>query len=430
MDAFDHLALLLYNGQRKKSLLRIHCGFRIVKATWRQAMVCTVCNKETPEGSRFCPFCGAKIRLTVKTAKDPLIGATLAGKYHILDRLGSGAMGAIYKATHLNLGKPVVLKVLHPHLLREEAHVQRFKREAKAASRLNQPNCITILDYDKTPDGWSYICMEFVEGKDLSRILHEEKKLSPERGIRIALQVVDALDEAHSKAVIHRDLKPENIMIERIRNNPDFVKVLDFGIAKIQDTSDSGSGSFKTATGMVFGTPEYMSPEQIKGEELDGRSDIYSLGVVIYQMLSGILPFTGETVLEVATKHLSHPPPPLEEVAPDLPLEIVRIVDKMLKKNREERFSSAGEVREALLHCLQILAGQASLVTPAPSQVQLQVPTKREFMPTRLEQAEEEEGADEFEFMKKSKTLRNLAIAGVAIIVIAALIVGFVVLRS
>jgi len=393
-------------------------------------MVCTVCNKEAPEGSRFCPFCGAKLRLTIKTSKDPLIGATLAGKYHILDRLGSGAMGAIYKATHLNLGKPVVLKVLHPHLLKEESHVQRFKREAKAASRLNQPNCITILDYDKTPDGWSYICMEYVEGKDLCRILHEEKKLSPERAIRIALQVVDALDEAHSKGVIHRDLKPENIMIEKLRANPDFVKVLDFGIAKIQDTSETGSGSFKTATGMVFGTPEYMSPEQIKGEELDGRSDIYSLGVVIYQMLTGILPFTGETVLEVATKHLQQPPPPLEEVAPDLPKELVQVVNKMLKKDRQERFSSAGEVREALLHCLQVVTGQVSGITPTPAQVQPQIPTKKEFMPARTEQLQEAEGeSEEFEFMKKSHTLRNLAIAGVAIIVIAALIVGFVVLR-
>jgi len=395
-------------------------------------MVCIVCNKEAPEGSRFCPYCGAKLRVTIKTVKDPLIGTTLAGKYHILERLGSGAMGAIYKATHLNLGKPVVVKVLHPHLVKEETHVQRFKREAKAASRLNHPNCITILDYDKTPDNWSYICMEYVEGKDLCRVLYEEKKLSPERAIDIALQVVDALDEAHSKGVIHRDLKPENIMLEKMRNKPDFVKVLDFGIAKIQDSSDTASGSFKTATGMVFGTPEYMSPEQIRGEELDGRSDIYSLGVVLYQMLTGILPFTGETVLEVATKHLREPPPPLEEVAPELPKELIQVVNKMLEKNREQRFSSAGELRDALLHCLQVVKGQAPQTTLAAPPLQSRIPTKKDFVPVRLQHPPEagEALSDEFEFTKRSNTFRNLAIAGVAIIVIAALIVGFVVLQS
>lgn len=277
------------------------------------------------------------------------MGKVVAGKYKILDRLGSGAMGSIYKAEHTALSKPVVIKVLHRHLIADQNHIKRFHREAKAASRLNHPNCISVLDFGQTEDGWLYICMEYVAGKDLCRIIFEEKRLEPRRVIHIASQVLDALDEAHAQGVIHRDLKPENIMIERLRTNPDFVKVLDFGIAKIRDVDGRGDTSgFKTATGMVFGTPEYMSPEQIRGEELDGRSDLYSLGIVMYHMLTGELPFTGDSVLEIATKHLREPPVPLSEKRPDLPRGLCAFVHKLLEKDREKRFRSAAEARAAL----------------------------------------------------------------------------------
>lgn len=315
---------------------------------------CAICSKDTPEGSRFCPFCGAKLKVPVKKNTDPLIGMTLDGKYEVEKQIGSGAMGSIYRARHTALSKEVALKVLHKHLVREESHIKRFHREARAASRLNHPNCITMLDFGQTEEGWFFICMEYVKGQDLCRILFDEGALTPERTVRIGSQVLDALDEAHSNGVIHRDLKPENIMLEDLRSTPDFVKVLDFGIAKIRDSDGTGdNSSFKTATGMVFGTPEYMSPEQICGEELDGRSDLYSLGVVLYQMLSGELPFVGDSVLEVATQHLSEPSVPLTEKRPDLPPVYGAVIDRFMAKKRSERFPDANEAKIALVGALE-----------------------------------------------------------------------------
>lgn len=320
---------------------------------------CPICAKDAPEGSRFCPFCGAKLATQSIRKTDPLINKTVAGKYKVLERIGSGAMGSIYRAEHTALAKPVVIKVLHRHLVGDESHIKRFHREARAASRLNQPNCISVLDFGQTEDGWLYICMEYVSGRDLCRILFEERRLDPERAVRIASQVLDALDEAHNQGVIHRDLKPENIMIERLRMNPDFVKVLDFGIAKIRDTDGrADSTGFKTATGMVFGTPEYMSPEQIRGEDLDGRSDLYSLGIVLYQMLSGELPFTGESVLEIATKHLTEPPVPLREKRPDIPVALCEVVHRLLEKKRDRRYATAAEAKAALVASLNAPAAQ------------------------------------------------------------------------
>lgn len=327
---------------------------------------CPICSKDAPEGSRFCPFCGAKLLTQAIRKTDPLIGKVLAGKYKVLERIGSGAMGSIYRAEHTALSKPIVIKVLHRHLVGDESHIKRFHREARAASRLNQPNCISVLDFGQTEDGWLYICMEFVSGKDLCRILFEEKLLDAERTVRIASQVLDALDEAHNQGVIHRDLKPENIMVERLRMNPDFVKVLDFGIAKIRDSDGRGDSSgFKTATGMVFGTPEYMSPEQVRGEDLDGRSDLYSLGIVLYQMLTGELPFTGESVLEIATKHLTEPPVPLQARRPDLPPALCAVVHRLLEKKRERRYATAAEAKAALVASL---AGIGLTHPPTPGQ--------------------------------------------------------------
>jgi len=314
---------------------------------------CPACAKESPDGSRFCPFCGTKLPEPARRSSDPLIGRVIDGKYAVLERIGSGAMGNIYKAEHKALSKVVALKVLHRHLVREESHVKRFHREARAASRLSHPNCITVLDFGQTEDGWSYIAMEYLPGRDLCRILFEEGPMAPERAAHIIAQVLDALDEAHSNGVIHRDLKPENVMIEKLRSDPDFVKVLDFGIAKIQDFAGHQNSSFKTATGMVFGTPEYMSPEQIRGEDLDGRSDLYSLGVLLYQMLSGALPFQGESVLEVATAHLTQQPPPLREKRPDLAASVCGVVARLMSKKREDRYQNAQEARAALLEAVR-----------------------------------------------------------------------------
>jgi len=296
--------------------------------------------------------------------------------------IASGAMGKIYLAEHLALGKPVVLKVLHRHLLVEEDQVKRFHREAKAASRLNHPNAISMLDFGQTADGLFYIAMEYLPGRDLCRVLTDEVRLSPERTVRIVDQILEALEEAHAVGVVHRDLKPENVMIEDLRSRHDFVKVLDFGIAKIRDTSgEGGISSFKTATGMVFGTPEYMSPEQIRGDELDGRSDLYSLGILMYQMLSGVLPFEGESVLEVATAHLQQPPPPLQAKVPGLPPAIVAFVERLLQKKREDRFQSAAEARQALQEAWDAVRPRPVPADPSEAKTVLVSPPPSEAAP-------------------------------------------------
>lgn len=311
--------------------------------------ICSSCGKGAPEGSRFCPFCGGRIVAERPRPVDPLIGKVIGDKYIVKELIGSGAMGSIYKAEHKDLSRPVALKVLHKHLLTDESQVHRFHREAKAASRLHHPNCISILDFGRTADGWFYIAMEYLNGKDLSRLISKEGPLPVAHVLHIARQVLDALDEAHGGNVVHRDLKPENIMIEALRSDAQFVKVLDFGIAKIRDSDGGEDGSgFKTATGMVFGTPEYMSPEQIRGDELDGRSDLYSLGIVMYQMLTGVMPFSGESVIEIATAHLINPIPNMRPMRPDCPEKLVRVVEKLIEKKRENRFQTAGDVRKAL----------------------------------------------------------------------------------
>lgn len=321
---------------------------------------CPSCSNSAPDGSRFCPFCGGKLVELVRKPQDPLVGKIIDNKYVVLERIGTGAMGSIYRAEHRSLSKQIALKVLHRHLLTEESHVKRFHREAKAASRLNHPNAIAMLDFGQTEDGLSYIAMEFLPGRDLCRILFEEGRMSEDRTVRIAAQILDALDEAHAAGVIHRDLKPENIMVEPLRSNPDFVKVLDFGIAKIRDFAGGENSSFKTATGMVFGTPEYMSPEQIRGEELDGRSDLYSLGILMYQMLTGELPFSGDSVLEVATAHLTQPPVPLAEKVPGIAPGIAAVVARLMSKKRDDRFPNAAEARQTLISAWESVARSAA----------------------------------------------------------------------
>jgi len=335
--------------------------------------ICSSCGKGAPEGSRFCPFCGGRIVAERQKPADPLIGKVIGDKYIVRELIGSGAMGSIYKAEHKDLSRPVALKVLHKHLLMDEGQVHRFHREAKAASRLHHPNCISILDFGRTSDGWFYIAMEYLGGKDLSRLISKSGPMDIDDIVHISRQVLDALDEAHAGNVVHRDLKPENIMVDALRSDPKFVKVLDFGIAKIRDAEagDEASG-FKTATGMVFGTPEYMSPEQIRGDELDGRSDLYSLGIVMYQMLTSVMPFSGDSVIEIATAHLINPVPNLRPLRPDCPEKLVQVVEKLIEKKRENRFQTAGEVRSALdsiarsrTFSLEARSGRGNLMDPS-----------------------------------------------------------------
>ncbi len=276
-----------------------------------------------------------------------MIGRTLPGGYIILDLVGIGGMGRVYRAEQTALSRTVAVKVIHPHLVGEENTAARFITEARAASRLNHPNSVGVIDFGKTDDGQLYLVMEFLRGKDLARVQYEAGSLTFRRTVSILRQVLAALAEAHHLEIIHRDLKPENIILEPVRSGGDFVKVVDFGLAKMRaETAAPGI----TSPGIVCGTPEYMSPEQGRGDTLDPRSDIYAVGVVMYQLLSGRLPFEAESPTQVVLMHIGEPPKDPREVAPEreIPASLVMVCLKALQKEPEQRFSNADEFSEAL----------------------------------------------------------------------------------
>jgi serine/threonine-protein kinase len=306
--------------------------------------VCAECQKEFADTSRFCPFCGAVA--TAGAAADPYLGKMVSGKYKVERLLGQGGMGKVYLAHNVALDQKVVLKVLLPEYGQDPDTVKRFQHEGRAASRLRHPNVIQVMDFGAMEDGTLYMAMEFLPGKDLAHLIQNEFPLGDRRIARIASQILAALTEAHAQNIIHRDLKPENVMIEQRRGDPDFVKVLDFGIAKITDAKTK-----LTAAGLVCGTPEYMSPEQAKGADLDPRSDLYSVGVITYQMVTGLLPFESDTPVGFLMKHLTEPPMPPSQRQPevDVPPELEAFIMKAISKNPADRFANAEEMREALL---------------------------------------------------------------------------------
>ncbi len=311
---------------------------------------CWNCDNSVPETYRYCLACGADVDAGPDRgeASDKMVGAVIVGKYKLLAVIGSGAMGTIYRAEQLNLAKTIVIKLLHAHLLTDQELVQRFQREAKAASRLDHPNCIQIIDFGQTEQGALFIAMEYVPGDDLATILEREHPIDLRRLIHVMKQVCEALDEAHANGVLHRDLKPENIMVYDHRTERDRVKVVDFGIAKLDENNPNSSRSFRTRTGIVCGTPEYMSPEQARGKTLDARSDIYALGVALYHLVTDNLPFDAPSPIEIVTKHLVEDPVPPRKLRQDLPAAFDRLILSMMAKDRCKRPTSVMDVRAEL----------------------------------------------------------------------------------
>jgi len=308
---------------------------------------CPECRQAIDDASRFCPYCGAAV--APEEAPDPFIGSTVNGKFRVEALLGQGGMGRVYRARHLTLDRPVVLKMLHQAYSDDPQIVQRFQREARAASKLNHPNSIAVLDFGNAEDGTLFMAMEFLGGRDLARVITEDFPLGDVRIARIGAQILSALAEAHAQGVIHRDLKPENVMVEPRRDEPDHVKVLDFGIAKI--ISPGANEPKLTQAGLVCGTPEYMSPEQARGAELDARSDLYSMGIILYQMATGDLPFVSDTPVGYLTKHLAEIPVAPRQKRPDLQISpaLDALIVKSLDKDPAKRFQTAEEMRTALL---------------------------------------------------------------------------------
>jgi len=289
--------------------------------------------------------------------EDSLVGRTIAGKFAIEAHIGSGAMGQVYRARHLALEKTVAVKVLHQDLARDETFAARFHREAKAASRLDHPNSMRVIDFGAEPDGMLYIAMEYLDGRDLLRVIADESPFPEARVVDILTQALAALVVAHDMGVIHRDLKPENIMVldgtDDEGNRIDLVKVCDFGIAKIsgRSTDSGGPGTVRgplTTQGLVVGTPEYMSPEQGMGDPLDARSDLYSIGVILFQLLVGRLPFQAETALGIVFKQVNEPPPIPSTLRPGVDAHLEAVCLKALSKRREDRYQTAREMRSAL----------------------------------------------------------------------------------
>src|SRR5450432_2966180 len=298
---------------------------------------------------------------------DPLVGRIIAGKFAVDERLGAGAMGIVYRATQIALERTIAIKVLHREFATDSEFADRFWREAKAASRLDHPNSIRVFDFGQEPDGLLYLAMEYVEGCDLFDWLAQHRPVAPRAIVELLSQVLAALAVAHDMGVVHRDLKPENIMIVRGKSDDgrvvDVVKVCDFGIAKILDTSASSGLDARrkhSTAGLVVGTPAYMSPEQARGEKQDARSDLYAVGIVLYELLVGRVPFEAETLIGVALKHVSETPERPSARAAGVDPELEAICLKAISKKPTDRYQDAREMRLALQNAASKFAAQAA----------------------------------------------------------------------
>jgi serine/threonine-protein kinase len=335
-------------------------------------MVCSQCQTPNSDRARFCNNCGTTLAVSqsaddVKTLtssdenaasietekKDKLIGRTIEGRYRIDSLIGLGGMGSVYRVTRLLIGDEVAMKILHSEQVADPHVAERFRREAQAAARLKHPNAVSIYDFGITSDGLQYLVMELLEGQSLRQIIKQEGPLPASLAAEITTQVCAALDEAHRCNIIHRDIKPDNIIINStiaaLR-----VKVLDFGIAKLRDDV----ASHLTQTGSVIGTPHYMSPEQCLGEELDSRADIYSVGIVLYEMLCGRVPFSSPVSTAVVVQHVNQPPQSLRALNAGIAPQVEAVVFHALEKRRDGRPTTASALAQELTAAVHATSGQ------------------------------------------------------------------------
>lgn len=303
---------------------------------------CPTCSAEYKDTSTLCPTDGTPL----ESVGIALIGRTLAGKYRVDEVISEGGMGTVYRATHILMDKRVAIKVLHPALAADNIIVARFSREARAASRISHPHAINVTDFGESEDGIVFLVMEFLRGRTLKEVIKDSGPLELSRVVEIMRQVCGALEAAHDENVVHRDLKSDNIMLIDVAEG-DWVKVLDFGIAKIQEPAGQDPGL--TSPDLVIGTPQYMSPEQCsQTSEIDARSDVYSLGIILYELLVGHVPFTGDSATTIMFKHLQEAPPDLQKDRDDLSSEVAEVVTRALAKKPEDRFQTVRDLRKSL----------------------------------------------------------------------------------
>jgi len=296
---------------------------------------------------------------------ETFVGRTLNHRYVVQDKIGEGGFGAVFRGRQIATGREVALKILHPHNVGDPTIVARFRREAEACSKLRDPHTVTTYDFDETEDGILYLVMELIRGQSLHQLQKSEGPLSQERVLGIIDQVAQSLGEAHLNGIVHRDMKPENVIVET-RGVDDYVKVLDFGIAKVM--SGDKEAQALTAVGQTLGTLEFMSPEQLRGIKLDGRSDIYALGMMGFEMLTGELPFkNAKTPIEIINFHMKDQPPPPSKMRSDLKIHpaVDDILLKMVAKSREDRFADIPALREQIARAGNALKrGTLSLTLP------------------------------------------------------------------
>ena len=314
--------------------------------TSQSKKACIDCGKEFSGEETVCPECG-HVLTTLTT--EQLIGTVLADRYAIIELIGGGAMGMLYKAKHTLLKRIVAIKMLLPQLVSSAATLKRFQQEAQLASSLNHPNIVTVYDFGLSPQGNPYLVLDYLEGTNLALVLEQEGTLKVPRALRIFEQACAGLSHAHQKGIIHRDLKPSNLMLVTFEGEPDFVKVVDFGIAKLLPQGPEESEHL-TETGQIFGSPLYMSPEQCRGASLDPRSDIYALGCVMYRALTGSPPLPAPDLLQCMYRHVNEMPMRFESICPELnlPEALEAIVFKTLDKDADKRYQTMAELKEAL----------------------------------------------------------------------------------
>lgn len=359
---------------------------------------CDTCHSAYPDDFTICP----RDQGALRQAADLVPGMIIRGKYEVLSKVGSGGMASVYKARHVAFGEVVALKLVGTRLSGDADFLKRFRNEAVITRRLQHPNAVRVEDLDSTEDGRPFIVMEYVDGRSLRELVRSDGPQPLARAVTVARQVCSALAAAHALGITHRDIKPDNILLGRGPDGAEHVKVLDFGIAKVREASEgAGEGYTPTRTGMIVGTPQYISPEQAmgkRGDEVDGRADLYSLGVVLYEMVTGRLPFQSDTAMGMLLHHLQTAPTPPDLARPDLdiPAPLTDVLMRALQKDRDQRFASAEEMLAALERVAALPLPEAPplawpavpVMTPPPVRTPSGSPTPRPLTPTELAQIE------------------------------------------
>jgi eukaryotic-like serine/threonine-protein kinase len=384
---------------------------------------CMTCGEDYADGPDKCPFDGT-VLTTIATELAP--GEVLGGRYEIIGAFASGGMGLIYKAKHQLMNRTVAIKTIHLSLMSGGSALKRFQQEAQAISALNHPNILSVFDFFISDDGQPYLVMDYLQGTNLREVLNRDHRVTLSRALPILIAACSGFQHAHEHGVIHRDIKPANLMLVDFSDNPDFVKIVDFGIAKL--LTEEAQSNHLTATGDTFGSPEFMSPEQCRAKIPDARSDIYSLGCVMYVMLTGASPFTSQDPMEIMYKQVHDSPPPPSKVCPEanLPETVDALVLKAIQKEPENRFQSMDEMRQALVAIsAQLGDSHAQQTTASPVVIaNTQAPNASDSTPATTS-GTTEASADT---ATKSVAVKNQSIAAsvaIGLAVVAVIIIAF-----